>query len=499
METTLQTKKINCYQKVYTSVITAEETGETVVPDKMPDIGMIAHTGASVLLRSKEATEGNVTMQGEILVTVLYLPDGAAGLRALNIALPCTASFDSADISQNCVPEGMMRVCTAEARLLNPRKILVKVEVSTEVACYERAEAVYCDGISEPGSEKVQLRHSTAKFGMVAAACERTFVVTDEYVLDADVSGEVVGKKAQFRIEDIKTIANKLIVKGTVASEVLYMTADGEIETARFNTVFSQIVETDSEEISTDARVMIMPTGLYYELATTGNDPRITMELHGVCQVAVMSQHEISFVSDAFSNRCACEVSCEPLCVTTQSRTTIQRETVRENIPCKSQVAKVHYVTCEAGKATVTGNEVCIRIDVTACVAYENGANDCIGKRMEVTFTGDSGVPLMVDGVRCLDLYAVPSGNSVELRFTVEADLRTEVACELHTVAAIRLDEEQPICSDRPSLTVVRTGGTIWDIARKYGSTVELIRKINELEEEDVPAGSVLFVPRERF
>lgn len=499
MEMTLQTKKINCYQKVYTSVITAEETGETVVPDKMPDIGMIAHTGADVLLRSKETADGNVTMQGEILVTVLYLPDGAAGLRALNITLPCTASFDSPEISQQCVAEGMMRVCSAEARLLNPRKILVKVEVSTEVTCYERGEAAYCDDVEGAGSEKVQLRHTNAKFSMVAAACERTFVVTDEYVLDTGNSGEVVGKKAQFRVEDIKTIANKLIVKGTIASEVLYTTGDGMIETANFNTVFSQIVETDSEEISADARVLIMPTGLYYELVTAGDDPRITMELHGVCQVAAMSQHEITFVSDAFSNRCACEVTCEPMSVTNQSRMTIHRETVRESIICKTQVAKIHYVTCGAGKATVTNDQVCVRADVTACISYENGANDCVGKRVEVTFTGDGSTPVMVDGVRCLDLYAVPSGNAVELRVTVEADMRAEEVCQLQTVAAIQLDEERPICIDRPSLTVVRTGGAIWDVARKYGSTMALIRQINELEEDEVPEGSVLFVPRERL
>ena len=93
MDTTLQTQTIQCYRKVFASTMTAEETGESVVPDKMPDIGMIAHTGACVLLRSKDVSDGTVRLQGEIAVSVLYLPDGEAGVRALRLSLPVTVQF----------------------------------------------------------------------------------------------------------------------------------------------------------------------------------------------------------------------------------------------------------------------------------------------------------------------------------------------------------------------------------------------------------------------
>lgn len=502
MDTTLQTNTIACYKKGYTSVLTAEETGETVVPDRMPDIGMIANTGACVLLRSKEATDGNVTMQGEIQVSVLYIPDGEAGLRALSLSLPCTAVFDAPEITQDCVPVGTMRVCAVEARLLNPRKILVKAEVTTELVCYVPDTAGYCKGGAGTSGSPVQLHCAAAKFSTVAAVCERTFIVTDEYALpSAAAGGEVVRKNAQFRVEDVKTIANKLIVKGTVLSEVLYATETGTIETVSFGTAFSQIVETDSEDISPDAKVLLMPTGLYYEIINGENGPALSVELHGVCQAAAMAQHEIEFVSDAFSNRCACDVEYSPLHVITQNRVSTQRETVRDTVPCKSAVSQVRFATCTVGRVTVTGDTVNVKVDVELCVGYESGVDDCVSRRMEVNFQGDGEAPatLSADNVRCTDVYAVPSGNGAEIRFAVEADLRTETVCDLETVSAIHLDEERPCTQERPSLTVVRAGGPLWDLARKYGSTVDLIRKLNELEDDTVPAGSVLFVPRERF
>ena len=116
-------------------------------------------------------------------------------------------------------------------------------------------------------------------------------------------------------------------------------------------------------------------------------------------------------------------------------------------------------------------------------------------------FTGEdpAGARLRAEGVRCTDVYAVPAGNAVEVRFAAEADLRMETDCTLETVSAVRLAEDHPLVSDRPSLTVVRAAGPLWDIARKYGSTVDLIRQVNGVEEETVAAGSLLFVPRERF
>lgn len=504
MDTTLQTQTIQCYRKVFASTMTAEETGESVVPDKMPDIGMIAHTGACVLLRSKDVSDGTLRLQGEIAVSVLYLPDGEAGVRALRLSLPVTVQFEGAEITQSSIPQASMRLRGVETRMLNPRKILVKAEVESEAACYERSQLVCCTGLADQaGGEAVQLRRTDARFSVVSSVCERTFVVTDEYPLPAGSgdAGEVVWKNAQFRVEDVKTIANKLIIKGTVLSDVLYTTADGLTETVSFPTMFSQILETDSEEVSPDARLTIMPTGMYYELQHTDAGAKLTMEVHAVCQAEAMTRHEMAFVSDAYSNRWDCQVDYAPMSVRTRTKESTLRETVRESIPFRSPVSAVRFALCAVGPVTMEEKGVSARVDIAVCAGGENGTEECAGKRIQVRFTGEdpAGARLRAEGVRCTDVYAVPAGNAVEVRFAAEADLRMESDCTLETVSAVRLAEDHPLVSDRPSLTVVRAAGPLWDIARKYGSTVDLIRQVNGVEEETVAAGSLLFVPRERF
>ena len=361
-----------------------------------------------------------------------------------------------------------------------------------------------CTGLADQaGGEAVQLRRTDARFSVVSSVCERTFVVTDEYPLPAGSgdAGEVVWKNAQFRVEDVKTIANKLIIKGTVLSDVLYTTADGLTETVSFPTMFSQILETDSEEVSPDARLTIMPTGMYYELQHTDAGAKLTMEVHAVCQAEAMTRHEMAFVSDAYSNRWDCQVDYAPMSVRTRTKESTLRETVRESIPFRSPVSAVRFALCAVGPVTMEEKGVSARVDIAVCAGGENGTEECAGKRIQVRFTGEdpAGARLRAEGVRCTDVYAVPAGNAVEVRFAAEADLRMETDCTLETVSAVRLAEDHPLVSDRPSLTVVRAAGPLWDIARKYGSTVDLIRQVNGVEEETVAAGSLLFVPRERF
>ena len=54
--------------------------------------------------------------------------------------------------------------------------------------------------------------------------------------------------------------------------------------------------------------------------------------------------------------------------------------------------------------------------------------------------------------------------------------------------------EDQPN-QQRPSLIVRRAGGeSLWDIAKKSGSTVAAIRSANKLQEEPKP-GQMLLIP----
>jgi hypothetical protein len=72
-------------------------------------------------------------------------------------------------------------------------------------------------------------------------------------------------------VEEVKTLSNKLIVKGSVLSDVVISSNDGSAERINFTSAFSFIAETDCEHVSDNVSMCIIPTALYYELSGNGH------------------------------------------------------------------------------------------------------------------------------------------------------------------------------------------------------------------------------------
>ena len=97
----------------------------------------------------------------------------------------------------------------------------------------------------------------------------------------------------------------------------------------------------------------------------------------------------------------------------------------------------------------------------------------------------------------CGEPLSVEQGGEVSLAVTVEYSIY-----EQGSITAVRelcYDEEKPINqSELPSLTVLIAPGNdeLWTLAKKYGSTVELITAVNSCGEDFSPSKRPLLIPR---
>ncbi len=492
MDAVLHENRMDRYMKVYGERKTIEVTGETVVPDKMQDIGLLGETGAHVLLRSKETAVGMGKMEGELAVTVCYLPDGAGGFCKLELQLPWQVQFEDEALTDRCMAVGEVTVVRLETRMLNPRKILVKAQLCADFSGFERQEVLVCDEPEE--GAPVQVRRETVDCSMISTVCERSFVVTDEYPVPPDlVGGEILCKSVQFRIDDVKTLANKLIVKGTALSDVVIAGESGA-ERVSFTSGFSFIAETDCETVTPDVKVSMMATAMYYELSDQGK--QLSVEVHGVCQMAAYSREPLCCISDAYSNFYETRLEFRPLTVYGHVKNSVQRETVIDSLTCRSQTARVQFVTVGVDCIGKSGDGAVIPLRLSVCVLYDNGSMDWLRKQVSVPIRLKEGES--VTAARVADVHAAASETEVECRIVVEYEVLEAKELQLDTVARIVIDEDSPCTVSRPSLTLLQYEGPLWELARRYGSTVELIQQYNELEEDTVTAGTFLLVPKQQ-
>lgn len=480
------------YEAVYRESKTIEVSGDTVVSDRMPDIGILCDSKADVLLHEKRVENGVVSVQGEVRGTLRYIPDGKGGLCGLQLNLPWSAEFRSELIPQNGFPVVEVQAERVETKMLNPRKILFKAKLLVSVCVFDKQGYRICDGIE--GNGIIQGRMEQGEYKPVSAVCERTFAATDEYPIPASFAGaEIIGKTVQFRVDDIKSLANKVIIKGIADSEVVLSSENGEVEWLKFSSPFSLIAETECEHVGEDVSVVIVPTAMYYEMI--GGGRTLSVEVHGVCQMVVYEKKVLQYISDAFSNFYPCQCAYTDISVTEKLQISTHREKYSGSITCRSQVGKVCYVALnhKLEKRQEGGS---IRFTVSVCVKYENGQYDWLTTTDDAEIMCDNGE---LRSVRALDVRTSVVGNEVEYHITFDCESAEENICKLRTVSEVYYDEEAPLESDRLSLIAVHAGGSLWDLAKRYSSTVEQIKTYNRIESDEVEQGTFLLIPRQRL
>ena len=64
-------------------------------------------------------------------------------------------------------------------------------------------------------------------------------------------------------------------------------------------------------------------------------------------------------------------------------------------------------------------------------------------------------------------------------------------------VSVADLEEEEKAGAERPSVVLLRsrTRQPVWNLAKKYGTTVEAIRQANRLEADLAEEGELLLIP----
>lgn len=496
MEIELHKEQIQNYCRLFSQLVTREETIEAVVPDVMPDVQQIMDTDAQVYLRGKETEEGRLSIHAFLEGTVLYLPEGENGLRRLTLSGNFSFSFDDPAIPRDCVTQLTLRCTAADARMLNPRKVLLRAEITAEAAIYSPCTTEYASGAEGEGLQILQRKATVA---YIAAVEEKTFVIAEDFSLPGGVeAGEILRSRVWAETEDLRLVAGKLIVQGTVHMELLYC-SEGAIlpQIMSFSTSFSQILDVHGEH-SGPCAVELMPTACYVEaLGGAYGAVTVSMELHLVAQACCAGERELEYLADAYSNHCPCRVHTAELSFSAPGRRVSLRETVREMVECPEAVTEVLCCTVVPGRAAADEGKVKVPLNVRLLCRGERGGIVSVNRRLwaECNCPPCEGSRLLAALPRCLEPYAAVASGALELRIPVEVELQLDEAQELTAVADLVPDAETVVdTGERPSVTVVKRGeADLWSLAKKYGSTLELIAAANPNGGED---SLFLLIPR---
>lgn len=499
---------LNCYDTVLDTTLTREETMEFIVPDACPDIFRVVDTSCTPFLGNKETQDGRAVLSGTARVSVLYEPDGEGGPCCLDLNVPWTSTLDRGDIHPNSKITAIPRVLGAETRLLNPRKVLVRVELALALRIYAPQTSDICCGVNCGEETGVQQQKKAYKNYMVSNVQEKNFTFSDDLAISGNKppAEKILRQRAEIVPGEARIIGTKLILKGEIHLVILYQAKDNNPSSAHFELPYSQIMDaqgTGEEAVPTvDLLMNDMTCGL-----SDGEGRTISVTLSLMAQAVIREERAVEVLSDLYSILYDIKATRSVLDLNTKAGSGVLHQAVREIAEVPENVSSVVDLEARVGRTNVSreGNELVVSAEacVNALCMGDDGQMNSVKRTFPVTtrLEAEDADNLVVDPQISGENIATPASNGIEFRLGL--DFRylllkpQQVACASNPV----LDEKAPRDTmGKPSVVLrsVARGETLWEIARDYATTMNDIMQANGMEEDEPLGGQLLLIPKKR-
>ena len=509
MELELKTTGLDAYETGGELVLTQEETAETIVPDYSPDIARVIAAGGRVCLHSRELREGRAEVSGTVRVTVLYVPDGAGGIRSLEFSMPFTAESDGRGLPGCTILTAETETEFLETRMLNPRKLFTHCKLVTRVTGYQRSQAAFATDVEADPALGVEKRREQQHAVLLTQIAEKDFTFTDSMSLPAGREGaaELLHSQVSAGVTEAKLVGSKLLCKGIFSLALLYRTAEGRCCSASGELPFSQILDVDGAGEEAQASVRLQLTGADFQI--DGDDPEgreiaVTLYLHATA--LLREARELMLLSDLYSTAHEVKLQSSPLRLTSFHEALTRRQTVREVLEIGVLAESILALSAACGPVSVTreGGVAQMRTSVAIRALYLDEGGVPLMAERTVDVACQAEVPeecrVTARAVCPEEIQGSLGDRGIEVRFPVEFQVEAVSQVQRVCVAGAKLDPESvrdP--AGRPSLVLrcLNRQEGAWDLAKAYNTTIPAILAANQLDSEAIiPRDQLLLIPR---
>ena len=469
-------------------IVTCEETTELIVPDALPDVAEIVVADGQSFLRGKEARKNALAISGVSEITVLYCPEDG-GLRKLRLEVPFEGECACAGLAEADRLSACVHLMSAEARLLNSRKVAVKTEVCVRVSAWSPRKLEWAKDAADGAA--LELKKETGVVFPATEVTEKTFDISDTLPLPAGKPpvGEILYSRGSLQQDEANPVGGRLILRGTAFLTVVYLSHSGELAEADLRTPWSAVLDAASGEEEQSCAVELALTGLSTELSEGG----ISVELGGVAQAVVHTRRELPYLADAYSVQCALTPETETVKLTGACTPSEQTDVLTLRLEGRQPTRSLTAIFADCGRPRQE-KELCrVPVVVKALCAGENGKPVLLSGRGEAVCRG-----MTAPGFRTGELYASVSSGGVEVRVPVIFS-GTQEETKTLTLLTGATAEEAPAETGEFTAVLLHTrpGDTVWELGKRKRLPCEAIRSVNGLGENEEPApGTLLLLAR---
>lgn len=552
----LNVKKVVCEKKEIINI-----QGDMIVPDSKPDILNTINTSGNVCIYKKEVMEGKIKLDGNILAYIMYLADtngdasmetngdmgeingdtskdmardtnmlddvvsvnddsstnrnSAIGnsmnknirvnnIRGLNTNLDFSETFSMPELESGMNVDISPVIKLIECKVINGRKIGIKATLEIVMKVYSK-ETV--EVITDLNDNNIQVLSKNMRVNsLLGEGTTKASIKENISIPNTDNLAEILSAQIGLVDKDIKISYNKVLAKSEVEIKMVYLTEEGRICTTQSRVPLvgfidmPNIKEENTCETSYVTRNMIIKPNSIEE-----HSVYIEMEVEISC--ITYEEKEIRIIQDMYCP--GQKMNFDTAMVNTMA-----------NKQCKRNVCnireKMNIPEMESGNI--------VDVMINPIINKENKLNGKIifeGElELNFIFTDRSTVGINTKKITIpfeQSVDEIDTNNNCKAETTVEVnsqeilnqtgvvssniDLNFETNTyrnlAIPVISNITMEDEENTEDYSVIIYVIKSGDTIWKIAKRFGSTVDDIARVNGMKNPDrINVGEKIYIPK---
>lgn len=506
MDFNMEKQGVNRMEIVYEASAEQPVDCDVTLPDYCPDIMRILRCTITPGIATAGASGDRVTAEGTAVVRVIYVSDSGR-ISCYEQTVPFSKSINVSGLEENVCVRAVASTQYCNCRAVNQRRADIHgcIAISFTVTAIKKQE-ILC-GVNGAG---VQLRKKSMKISDMICRLEKMFVLNEVKELDEDSPAvlRILHTRACARVSEVKAITNKILLKGEVWAKITYCTDDGQVCCVEHTMPISQIIEAEGIDENTNncVHLDVCSFEAVPKADSAGEMKLMDITARVTAFVTACCEKELETVCDAYSTEYEADCEKQMMSLETLSGTFSDICLCRGTIEAPEAVADITDVWCTGvtEKSFIVSGKVKISGSLSVCVLYQSADSQPCMAEKSIDYEYERDVSVQGANARC-EPWVYPgecvasAGGSGKIEIKAEINISAEIyeINEDRIISNITVDESKTRQSTAAALTIYYSeqGESVWNIARRYNTTVEAVMNENGLDSETVGSRRMLLIP----
>lgn len=506
-------------KKIHKNAAKEDISAEYNLPDYLPDINRLLKISARITDATNSPSDDMIGYDGKIRFSILY---------ATSDGILKNAEFDSeysgnaplSDVTQECDIYPNPHVENVSCRLQNPRKLHAKAKLAIDVDILFRVPTTpsVIGKIDAADADHMQYRTSMIRSVLETHLSSEPSPISEDIELPPSMPPieQIISVELEPCVSDIRLTGEHLLYKGDIFADILYQAKEKDPTSENAPPCFLSFTEKIpiSGEIDADgildpcsAVASVKIDSLEFRMQETPSEESrvVELDLDYTVSAKIFCNEENEIITDMYSTDYETEneeetLSYETVLCAKSFNFSADGNTPRDDKDFDKILSTNAAVTTQSIEKQ--GNKLIFTGTAEISVILTNGNGVYLNRSYSVPLRAQTDAGKVSDLFRgTFDAFVLRAASRLDEK-AIDTDLEiliSYVIFEQHQDHRIRQSSitKERATSERSKSTITLCypglADSLWDIAKKYGTTVPELMAANALSAQEIPP--VLIIP----